>query len=75
MIPKFLDKKHQIKTTTQKHMFRIFNFDYTKLSKILHIPVSTNKIRNKSLNYEDTVNSTYVEDETSFNLNTDPCEC
>ena len=56
-------------------MFSIFNFDYTKLSKVLHIPASTNKIRNKSLNYEDTVNSIYVEDETSFNLNTDPCEC
>ena len=56
-------------------MFSIFNFDYTKLSKILHIPVSTNEIRNKSLNYEDTVNSIYFEDETSFDLNTDPCEC
>ena len=34
-----------------------------------------NPIRNKILNHKDTVNSIPVEDEISFTLNTDPCEC
>ena len=43
------------------------------------IPVVTYRlagtIRNKILNYKDTVNSIFVDDEVSFNLNTDPCCC
>ena len=35
----------------------------------------TNTIRNNILNYKDTVNLMYVEDESSFILSTDPCEC
>ena len=35
----------------------------------------TNTIRNKILNYKDTVSSIYVEDEILFTLNTDLCEC
>ena len=35
----------------------------------------TNTIRSKILNYIYTVNPIYVEDEISFTLNTDPCEC
>ena len=35
----------------------------------------TNTIRNKILNYKDIVSSIYAEDEISFTLNTDPCEC
>ena len=32
-------------------------------------------IRNKIFNYKDTVNSIYFDDEISFALNTDPCQC
>ena len=35
----------------------------------------TNTIRNKISNYKGTFNATYVVDEISFTLNTDPCEC
>ena len=35
----------------------------------------TNTFRNKFLNYKETVNFIYVEDEISFNLNTDSCDC
>ena len=35
----------------------------------------TNTIRNKILDYKDTVNLIYVENEISFSFNTDPCEC
>ena len=35
----------------------------------------TNTIKNKILNYKDTVNSIYVEDKNSFTLNTNPCKC
>ena len=35
----------------------------------------TNTTRNKILNYKDTVNSIYVEDEISSTLITDPCQC
>ena len=35
----------------------------------------TNTIRNKILNYKDIVSSIYAQDEISFTLNTDPCEC
>ena len=35
----------------------------------------TNTIRNKTLNYKDTVNSIYVADEILFTLNIDLCEC
>ena len=35
----------------------------------------TNTIRIKILNYKDTVNLKYVEDEIYFNLNIDSCEC
>ena len=44
-----------------------------------HIPVVTYKlggtIRNKILNYKDTVESIYVDDEVSFTRDTTPCEC
>ena len=32
-------------------------------------------IRNKILNYKDTVNSIYADEEVSFSLNTDTCDC
>ena len=44
-----------------------------------NIPVVTYRlggtIRNKILNYKDAVNSIYTDEEISFPLNTDPCEC
>ena len=44
-----------------------------------HIPVVTYKlggtIRNKILNYKDTVESIYVDDEVSFIRDTTPCDC
>ena len=35
----------------------------------------TSTFRIKTLNYKVTVNSIYVENEISFTLNTDPCQC
>ena len=35
----------------------------------------TNTFRNKFLNYKETDNFIYDEDEISFNLNTDSCDC
>ena len=43
------------------------------------IPVVTYKlgstIRNKILNYKETVDSIFVDDEVSFTLNSEPCDC
>ena len=44
-----------------------------------NIPVVTfklgNTVRNKILNYKETVNSIFADEEVSFSLDTDPCEC
>ena len=51
----------------------------TDLQTKENIPVVTYElgqpIRNKILNYKETVNSILVDDEVSFSLNTDNCEC
>ena len=57
---------------------KLINWNKLRQTKHKHIYVThklVNTTRNNNLSYKDVVSSIYVDEEVSFSLNTDLCDC